>query len=228
MSDTLVKCVICGKEFPWDNNRKTCSDDCKYERNLERNRTWAERYRDKYKTNIPKKLCECCGKEFQPRNTRGRFCSDDCRYEQKRRDKAETRTVRKLEKKVCGICGKSFETDYNEKYCSPYCRSEANRIRSRVSKVKEPRKCVICGAEFIPKFSSQEWCDRGCQKTLYKQRERIKSERPVGVKKSVSNVDAIERTARQNGMTYGKYKAQEMIDRHARVELPEWAKGDSR
>ena len=227
MSDTLVKCVICGKEFPWNNGKVTCSDDCRYERKLEIARKGAKKFQEKHKAFIPTKPCECCGKEYQPLNTRGRFCSDECRSEQKKRNNAEKTTIRKLQKKKCSLCGNEFDAPFNEKYCSPFCRAEANRIRSRIKVDHEPRVCVICGETFVPSFKTQEWCKKECQKKLYKRREQIRSDRPVdSIPATVSKVDDIEGEARKNGMTYGKYKAQEIIDRHARVELPEWAKGE--
>jgi predicted nucleic acid-binding Zn ribbon protein len=227
MSDTLVKCVICGKEFIQDHGKVTCSDDCKYERKLEITRKAAEKQREKNKKYIAKKLCDFCGQEYQPKNDRGRFCSEHCKNEQRKNDNAERATIRKLQKKKCRLCGKEFDAPNGEKYCSPFCRAEANRIRSRKAErvSHEPKVCVICGETFVPRFVSQEWCKRECQKKLYKRREQVRKGRPVEpLPANVSNVDAIEGEARKNGMTYGTYKAQELIDRHARVELPEWAR----
>ena len=229
MSDTLVKCVICGKEFLQDHGKVTCSDDCRYENKLIIGRKNAEKQRQKTKKFIAKKLCDFCGQEYQPKNDRGRFCSEHCKNEQRKKDNEERATTRKLRKKKCSLCGKEFDAPNGEKYCSPFCRAEANRIRSRRKEkvVHEPRVCAICGETFVPNFKTQEWCKRECQKKLYKRREQIRNDRPVdSIPATASNVDVIAGKAREQGMTYGKYKAQEIIDRHARVELPEWAKGE--
>ena len=73
------------------------------------------------------KKCIVCGKEFTPTANQQTICSQECRKVRKReREREYYRYGRRLEKRICAVCGKEFETGTRSgvKICSPKCRVE--------------------------------------------------------------------------------------------------------
>jgi hypothetical protein len=109
-----------------------------------------------------KAICEYCGKEYIKRHKKSRCCSQECNQALYRKEHKTTYT------KVCPICGTEFETTNSVvKYCGEICACKARSIKSlkyakRVS--QEPRACVECGGEFIPKSTLSRFCSQDCRK----------------------------------------------------------------
>lgn len=72
-------------------------------------------------------------------------------------------------KKVCVICGKSFETRYViTKTCSEKCSYERRKKRGKERYAKGPdeliKTCIICGATFLPVSNNTKTCSPKCRK----------------------------------------------------------------
>ena len=97
------------------------------------------------------RICEYCGTEFVPKQTRSKYCGRDCSL------KAYREKQSKVEEKKCLICGRPFlPSRKNVKYCSSICRMKAadNQIRASIKRKqveRTPIKCKHCGIEFVPK-----------------------------------------------------------------------------
>lgn len=81
----------------------------------------------------------------------------------------------------------------------------------------EPRKCIVCGEDFISKAYNARYCSRECYrsknlKNMEKYRERKKKEREkerqlIEMKSKKLTLSQVESLARQAGMHYGLYVA---------------------
>jgi len=137
-------CEVCGKRFTaaglgaW--MRKTCSEECRYERTLAIALARAKLHRSRP---FPRqeRACVVCGKLFPVGGGLGRWkkktCSRACRNEQKRRTTAAWRKTRvkplSVQKCKCVICGKPFTYMGSKpglrKTCSISCRYQWHRQR---------------------------------------------------------------------------------------------------
>ena len=86
-----------------------------------------------------KKICKCCGLEFETNSPQKLFCNRD-HY---------------LPCPVCGKLVKKLDRDFTKplKCCSNEC---THMLRQRSFK---PKKCVVCGKEFTPRLGVQKICD---------------------------------------------------------------------
>ena len=74
----MTECVVCGRLFPTDRNKKTCSPECAKERKRSYDKKYLKKwYRDKVGFENIKK-CLVCGKEFEAEYVE-EMCSDECR-----------------------------------------------------------------------------------------------------------------------------------------------------
>lgn len=149
----IKKCELCGNEFETKaHNAKFCSQKCKL-----------NKYSLKSKENkkIYIKKCVICNNEFETNKKNQRFCKNDHYIK-------------------CFICNEEFLLmSYKEgrtKYsCGhPFCIQEITRYNMSVknnhewkpkpltekNKVKtlEKKKCRLCGEQFTPSVTSQEFC----------------------------------------------------------------------
>ena len=113
--------------------------------------------------------CECCGKTFVKYRPFQKYCSNKCReivYEKK------YRYVKKpMVKKICGNCGKEFETnDSKKKYCCVEC---CRIFQNSCYEPKEQgiRKCAVCGKEFTITHHAKKYCTDECYLVAKKVRE---------------------------------------------------------
>lgn len=88
----------------------------------------AERWAANDGHEYPKRICEQCGKEFYPNNTRQRFCNTDCTKAHQQAEKEKKRYAEKgnhtFRQKVCKICGKPFwPSNGQEVLCSEECKT---------------------------------------------------------------------------------------------------------
>lgn len=63
--------------------------------------------------------------------------------------------------KLCRVCNVLFETYGTSDYCSTACRNYANYQMNK--KIVQPKKCVACDAEFIPKRTDAVYCGGKCR-----------------------------------------------------------------
>ena len=74
--------------------------------------------------------CVICGKPLNPKQQK--YCSAKCRNKMNGIRQAEKRSALPKDKykKVCGVCGKPFETNqFNQKYCCKKCSYVAKRSK---------------------------------------------------------------------------------------------------
>lgn len=102
------------------------------------------------------KICEHCGKEYEPRYFNNKYCIECAPFASdvkrgKSRDKRLTQ--------VCERCGKEYNRDRKTKYCSDTCRKEAESDRYKAFRktdeyvspktIKKEHKCTICGTLYM-------------------------------------------------------------------------------
>jgi len=109
---------------------------------------------------------------------RGVHCSPECQHEARRRSN-------KRIKFTCPICGVEFERSpaqvkSDHPTCSRDCHYKARALglSKRIvtkpynCKRKKPRRCVVCGSEFIYTKPSQWHCSRKCFEDHHRERMR--------------------------------------------------------
>ena len=111
MEDATRTCAHCGTPLPPrepgpGRPRIYCSDTC---------RASQKRETEARRRTRPRRLCDHCSQEYQPRRSEQRYCSATCRGEASRTRERYTRT--------CAACGAVFEsTTPQAKYCSRDCQ----------------------------------------------------------------------------------------------------------
>ena len=120
-----------------------------------------------------KKVCEICGREFEP-NRRQQFCSVECAKKAKvvrnRKYKQAKRQERKL---ICLTCGEEFKpTASRQKYCSPECYRVAKNLQAKQYPPKQ-RICVICGAKFETQNYETKTCSPECSFIFRQERTKL-------------------------------------------------------
>jgi len=68
---------------------------------------------------------------------------------------------------TCPVCGRSFYVNsyrQQRRYCSVTCRNKAQwqRVRERKERLKKPKRCEVCGKEFMPTRRDNRYCSRYC------------------------------------------------------------------
>ena len=86
-----------------------------------------------------KKICKCCGKEFETNSPQKLYCNGKHYL-------------------PCPVCGKLVEKKDNDFSRPPKCCSPECSHKLRQSKFKE-RKCIFCGKSFVPKSGVQIACE---------------------------------------------------------------------
>lgn len=102
------------------------------------------------------KVCEYCGKEFEPDNKRGpssKYCSSNCR-EKLADDRKRERRHKKLSGRQCKNCGKLLDRQ-QPTYCNKTCYYLDNF---------GTRDCVECGKTYIAKRDAQKCCGDECSR----------------------------------------------------------------
>ena len=83
----------------------------------------------------------------------------------------------------------------------------------------KPRICEWCGKEFIPTSSRQQVCKEHIDIMRKEKRKIINRKRyEVKYEPKPSNLDEIARQARAEGLSYGQYQAQKIME-NARVTI---------
>lgn len=187
------KCVVCGKLFEMNRNKKTCGPECADIRRKYVNRINDRKRRERARIaqESVKITCPVCGKKFVSKKGK-KYCSDDCR--RKAEKKRNRERYQKLKGKLsegktvkCGCCGKEFNTkNGGSKYCSKDCRlimsrrisAEYNRNKRELTKAFTARKVSLNGG-----------------------------------------IDAVAAAAKAAGMSYGQYKAMQFLGNQERIKL---------
>lgn len=186
------KCVVCGKLFEMNRNKKTCGPECADIRRKYVNRINDRKRREKARIaqESVKITCPACGKKFVSKKGK-KYCSDDCR--RKAEKKRNRERYQKLKGKLsegkivkCGCCGKEFNTkNGGSKYCSKDCRLIMSR---RISAEYNRNKRELTKA-FMMRTET----------------------------KSSDGIDAVAAAAKAAGMSYGQYKAAEFLKRQESI-----------
>lgn len=188
------RCVVCGKLFKMNRNKKTCSPECADVRRKYVNSMGEKKRREKAKAaqESVKVTCPVCGKKFVAKKKRV-YCSDDCKKKAvKKRDQERYQQLKgKLsEGKIvkCGCCGKKFNTkNGGSKYCSKDCQLIMSR---RISAEYNRNKRELTRAFMAHKASTKS-----------------------------DGIDAVVAAAKEAGMTYGQYKAIQFLENQERIKL---------
>lgn len=83
-------CPQCNQDFTSERKKKYCSKKCNKKASRKR----------KVKKLLPKKQCEWCKKEFQPKRSNAKFCSKNCGRYQHRANNPETEQAKKTRKEL--------------------------------------------------------------------------------------------------------------------------------
>lgn len=93
-------------------------------------------------------------------------------------------------------------------------------------KKTKPKICHWCKEEFYPKNGQEKECSEACKKSFAKQ--NFKNKRPDNslIFTRRTTLDKAAELAKQQKLTYGQMKAKELASQ-VKIDLPEWAKGES-
>lgn len=119
-------------------------------------------------------LCRNCGIEFEPKK-RGRkntgFCCKHCADSWRQHNVYDL--LPKKYQKVCGCCGKLFETNrVKQKYCGKSCSS-----KERLEAHHHVQSCKNCGKEFVADQPSKAYCSDECAIYMNKIRYQHKKQK---------------------------------------------------
>lgn len=159
---TQKECIECGKMFtPSHGSQSTCSDECREEHRRKYRAEWQRNYYKKKKHG-----------EVEPATNN------------KKEENTMIGTIMRGDKpwtpptKVCPTCGKKFIAKGNRQvFCSDKCRDKAYALKKNGVELPrrtpggyvstaptEPRKCDICGTEFMPRTKKARYCSQECRR----------------------------------------------------------------
>ena len=170
------KCVNCGKEV-----YRSAADLKKGTKNVYCSQQCCREYRTKHKESNPTfkaqnvTKCAWCGKEISVSKDKrlrnnSNFCSKNCFNSYQRANWTGENSPRyqgKLQKRICEICGTSFETYFEtQKYCSITCGNKAKENKVQLI-------CICCQKPYSVPQSVHDWhekrghtytfCSKECQ-----------------------------------------------------------------
>lgn len=102
------------------------------------------------RTPLPVRVCDTCGKLYQPDRISGRFCAEKCK-------RAFFRYV--LPPRPCERCGARFvapDSNPKQRFCCNRCSYDA-----RVPTLSA-RSCASCSKTFQPRRDEQQTCGKAC------------------------------------------------------------------
>lgn len=87
-----------------------------------------------------------------------------------------------MELKICPICGKTFTTRFNNKYCSAKCKRSDEPAPTRKNYLIHTlgeylsleNVCIVCGKTFLSKRKAR-YCSGNCRKRYSRKRKRDSS-----------------------------------------------------
>lgn len=157
----LRKCVICGKEFNASGSTKTCSEECRYVRRINKKYEW--RYSHTDINRLETKTCVICGKSFVPsQNSLQVTCSDECRKIHNR-EKCK-RNYYKSSKHYSREEWLAIQRQRGAK------QREETKLKKKEQREQEKKEkirtgiCIVCGKEFTTLNPAQVTCSSECGK----------------------------------------------------------------
>lgn len=138
-------------------------------------------------TKPTKRKCVVCEKLHTPRTPNQKACSDACRQSRKNALAKQQRVRGFVSVRNCDVCGKEYRRTCGALTCGPTCR-KAHRRRYDVKHKKtyeqpqkyvpilplQRRKCVVCGAEFIPRGWQAQQCGKAdCKREIRRRYESL-------------------------------------------------------
>lgn len=182
-------CAFCGKELPKFKTR-FCSDECRRKhQNIKTGRI--------SNSEILKKECIVCGKEFETWKSRKICCSEKCSEEYKRireasRDRKEQDRKKYLKKHPNARSVEEIHKEHLEREKAKEAEREAKRKEREQEKaerdaIKQAKKqanidywqnyeaeheCVECGNVFIAHYPKTKYCSKACQCKAVKIKKR--------------------------------------------------------
>ena len=118
-----------------------------------------------------------------------------------------------FKQRKCDRCGKIYTPRTTiQRFCSEKCRElywQAEHAQKRKESI-QPYKCEYCGKEFVPRARNQVYCSRQCgraaSRRLYTEPPK-KEEKVVNKTENMREIARIARSAREKGLSYGRYTA---------------------
>lgn len=172
--------------------------------------------------------CKECGAEYEG-HPNSRYCSDKCREKAINDYQIAVRGKYKpsIGPRPCRWCGKVFEpaSGKAQVYCCADCRRESikqqnqNQVRKPKEKIPVLVKCKHCGKEFMALNKKKVFCSIPCRTKYNNVQKRLEKEAI-----HICDIDGKEKEARSHGMSYGHWQARDMVEKYAKVEVPEWAR----
>lgn len=147
--DATRACRVCGTEFKRHFKRETCSEECRAERQRQREhkcRVKHGRQREKVE-----KTCAGCGNTFATARAGQTHCGTACRQSVKVAPYARD----------CVVCGVTFLGKHGKAVCSIACdaiRQKGFQAASNARKPKPAKQCKLCAAEFTPARGESYTC----------------------------------------------------------------------
>lgn len=131
------KCAICGETFEsYRGTQKYCSEECLKKGNLEHQKEYQKRKKEKEAMTNKYKRCLICDKAFVPNYTIQKYCCGKCAKEAENKRQREAYRKRALEGKTYYQTYKSSEAINNE---------EAKQVQQEV--LSETMRCIDEGDE---------------------------------------------------------------------------------
>lgn len=162
--------------YPHDKQQKCCSKECRNHMRYLREKQAGKRDTENTRVKCYTYICKQCGKEYHPKEKkRDAYCSRECFYEHidqrhkgvvagRKQQRVEILATQKyltqlrndiinamnkeLKTKtyICDICGKAFESDRKQRYCSDECKKVNQRAYQNAYKEIKRRKAYKNGA----------------------------------------------------------------------------------
>lgn len=105
--------------------------------------------------------CTKCGR---PISSRMHGMCMKCRYKNKHSAPSIQKKIKPTKLAKCPLCGKIFIQGHGKIYCTRECGVRADNARKKAGRRSampaEPKKCVSCGAEFIPESKRIKRCPK--------------------------------------------------------------------
>ena len=189
ISDRAEKCLLCGEKLG-KGKYKFCSDECARKHyNIQTGQI--------SHSEILKKECVICGKEFQTWKNRQICCSAECSQKnQNKKDKQKEREKNRIKylKKHPNARNKEkihkehLEREKAKETEREIKRKERERKKAERDAIKKAKKqaerqakryeaeheCVVCGCVFVAHYSTKKYCSKTCERKVHRGKSRYK------------------------------------------------------
>lgn len=102
--------------------------------------------------------------------------------------------------KQCDYCNTTFEynSKFPQKFCQEECRRRAKQKRNGKNVLAEETKSCVCGSEFTPKKSNQQFCSISCRGVIYSEEKNKNRNKFCSVCKKSFYDDSIKNTRKSH------------------------------